>query len=75
MGDTEPMPNRKWEMIIASIVFLVVGTVFTAWRLIVRLKVSNWWSMSDWLMLFGVVSHLQHPGLLMCLALILTLRS
>ena len=55
MANEEPLPTRHWEMIIVSIVFLVLGSFFTVWRLIIRRKVARWLGPSDWLMLLGVV--------------------
>jgi hypothetical protein len=55
MADTESLPNRQWELIAASIVFFVLGTVFTAWRVVIRAKVAKWLGPSDWLMVLGMV--------------------
>ncbi|KAJ8112140.1 hypothetical protein OPT61_g5426 [Boeremia exigua] len=55
MADAESLPNRQWELIVFSIVFLILGTVFTVWRLFVRTKASKWLGPSDWLMAFGVI--------------------
>ncbi len=55
MAEADSLPTRQWELIVVSIVFLVLGTVFTGWRLYARIKVSSWVGPSDWLMVLGVV--------------------
>ncbi|KZM27309.1 hypothetical protein ST47_g1556 [Ascochyta rabiei] len=57
MADAEPIPNRKWEIIAVSIVFMIIGTAVITWRVIVRANVARWMGPSDWFMILGTITN------------------
>jgi len=47
MAEPDVLPNRQWELIVVSIVFLALGSAFTIWRVVIRAKVVKWLGLSD----------------------------